>query len=168
LRATTRSCQSPDSSKRKRTPTRRRTPDRLRASRPARCPGPTIDLRLVLITTLAAACVTACTVPAERAILDQFFAAARLRDNTALRRLATTTFEPLERGIVVDFEIANVASDRSGLKNVTITAPVRLSDGRVEEKTLIVTLQQGVLKDDAETARRWIVTDISERPSGQD
>jgi hypothetical protein len=115
-----------------------------------------------------AAILASCTVPPERAILDQFFAAARLRDNTALKSLATVTFEPFEQGIVVDYEIASVVSDRPDLKRVTIAAPVRLPDGRVEEKALTITLQQRALEDDPESARRWIVTGIGERRNGQD
>ena len=106
--------------------------------------------------------VAACSAPPERSILDQFFAAARLRDNTALRNLSTVTFEPLERGIVVDFEIASVATDRPDHKDVTITAPVELRDGQIIRKKLVVTLERGVLGGDSESARRWIVTAIRE------
>ena len=49
------------------------------------------------------------SVPAERAILEEFFAAARLRDTKVLNALATTTFEPLQRGIITDFEVEGVA-----------------------------------------------------------
>src|SRR6187431_1416282 len=65
-----------------------------------------------------------CTAPPEQSILDQFFAAARLRDNTALGKLATVTFEPLERGIVDDFEITSVTTERPDRKHVTIAARV--------------------------------------------
>lgn len=108
----------------------------------------------------AIALTIGCAFPQERAILDQFFSASRLRDTTALAALSTVIFEPLQDGIVTTFEIQSVAAgmgeSSSGdrptalTKTVTLTAPVRLPDGTVVEKTLTVTLQQ--LGD------RWIVT----------
>ena len=119
-------------------------------------------LGLVAIAVIVAG-AGACSAPPERSILDQFFAAARLRDNIALQSLSTVAFEPLERGIIVDFEIASVATDRPDHKDVTITAPVELRDGQIKRKTLVVTLERGVLSGDSESARRWIVTAIEER-----
>ncbi len=112
---------------------------------------------------LAAAVAAACTVAPERAIVDRFFAAARLRDTTALSRLSTVTFEPLQQGIVVDFEVTNVTPEQEGIKHVTIAATVKLPDGRVVDKALVMTFRRGVLTDDPEAARRWIVTAISEK-----
>jgi hypothetical protein len=108
----------------------------------------------------AAALAIGCSFPQERAILDQFFSASRLRDTTALAAFSTVIFEPLEDGIVTTFEIQSVAEGTTGesssggrpaaTKTVTLTAPLGLPDGTVVEKTLTVTLQQ---RDD-----RWIVT----------
>ncbi len=115
-----------------------------------------------IVTVLA----SACSVPPERSILDQFFAASRLRDKTALESLATVTFEPLEQGIIVDFEIAGVTVESERRKAVTITAPVRMPDGRTVEKTLVVTLERGEPKGNAggpQEARRWIVTKVDVR-----
>jgi hypothetical protein len=122
------------------------------------------DQRRVGALALTVMLTVACSVRPERSILDQFFAAARLRDNTALRKLATTTFEPLERGIIVDFKIADVETIGAERKKVTIVAPVEVGDHQVVEKRLVVTLERGVLKDDPETARRWVVTAIEETP----
>jgi len=108
------------------------------------------------------AVLASCTAPPEQSILDQFFAAARLRDNTALGKLATVTFEPLERGIVDDFEITSVTTERPDRKHVTIAARVRLRDGQTVQETMAVTLERGVRRGDSESARRWIVTAIQE------
>ena len=113
------------------------------------------------VAALAVALV-GCGVPQERSVLEQFFAAARLRDNTALSRIATTTFEPLESGIVVDFEIQAITVESANRKEVAIRAPVRLRDGRVVEKRLTVLLQRGAIGTDADSARRWIVIEIKE------
>ena len=104
---------------------------------------------------------TACSVPAERSILEEFFAAARLRDTTVLQQLSTTTFEPLERGIITDFEVERVASIDARRKTVTIDAPVHLPDGSKRRQKLMVTLEQGVRNESPEAARRWIVTGIA-------
>jgi hypothetical protein len=45
-------------------------------------------------------------------------------------------------------------------KDLTIQAPVKLPDGRIAQKTLIVTMQHAVLKADQEMVGRWIVTGI--------
>src|SRR5207248_1357939 len=55
-------------------------------------------------TAVLVALLSACGVRPERSILDEFFAASRLRDKTALAKFSTVTFEPLEQGIVVDYK----------------------------------------------------------------
>lgn len=65
----------------------------------------------VVMLLAGGACVDA---GAEHMLLDRFFAASRLRDRTALARISTVTFEPLEDGIVVNFVVIatnDVASD---------------------------------------------------------
>ena len=54
----------------------------------------------------------ACSVPVERPILTEFFAASRLRDRTRLQQLATVIFEPTSQGIVSTFEIIGVSTER--------------------------------------------------------
>jgi hypothetical protein len=104
----------------------------------------------------------ACSVPPERSILEEFFAAARLRDTTVLKALATTTFEPLERGIVVDFDVDQVTTVNPRRKTVTIDAQIHRPNGVKARQRLVVTLEQGVLQQSAEAARRWIVTNVEE------
>jgi hypothetical protein len=108
---------------------------------------------LVLLMTLTAA---ACAPDAERTLLMQFFAASRLRDLTALRKFSTVVFEPASDGIVTSFDIAAMtavqgADGQPGSKVVSISAPVRLPDGRTVVKHFVVTIQGG------------LVTAISER-----
>jgi hypothetical protein len=66
---------------------------------------------------LAAAVVVAltaigCSGASERVLLDQFFAASRLRDLTALARFATVVFEPRPDGIVTEFVVVSVTPER--------------------------------------------------------
>jgi hypothetical protein len=97
----------------------------------------------------------ACAGP-ERPLLEEFFAASRLRDRTALQKISTTIFEPRERGIVRKFDIVKVASrGGAGRKEVTISAPVAAPDGGTVQKTLEVTLELN-------PSGRWMVTAVSE------
>lgn len=153
-----------------------------------------IVLSLIILTA-------ACSSPPEEAVLEQFFAAARLRDNTALASFATVTFEPHIDGIVTEFDVTQVTAEtrraftrrasgeareeaktnalilelsmnvrpdvditkydgQIGSKDLTIEAPIRLPDGRIVQRMLIVTMQHALLKADREMVGRWIITGI--------
>lgn len=125
-----------------------------------------------LVASLLAAAVVAvtlagCSHTAERTLLTQFFAASRLRDNTALRDLATVSFEPTVQGIVTRYDITRVtpAADAGGRvvsKEVMISAPVRLPGGRIVEKRFVVTMHPAPRE---EPAGRWIITAIRDVPA---
>ncbi len=111
-----------------------------------------------LLLVLAAACVRH---GAEQLLLDQFFNASRLRDRTALQKISTVILEPLEQGAVTTFTITDVVvlEAPDGVvqsKQVNVSAPVRLPDGRTVQKTLNVILQRG----DRQAAAPWMVTGI--------
>ena len=96
---------------------------------------------------------------AEQVVLDQFFNASRLRDRTALQKISTVVFEPLQQGTVTAFTIKNVAdiegpNGQVASRQVTVSAPVSLPSGQVADKTIIVILQRG---DGVQTAQ-WMVT----------
>lgn len=125
-----------------------------------------LNVRSVLALSLATLTASSCSSAQERAILERFFAAARLRDKTALASFATVVFEPHIDGIVTEFHIVGVTRERptrgggTRSKDVTIEAPVRLPDGRAVPTTLVVTIQRDVLNADKDTARSWIVAGI--------
>jgi hypothetical protein len=103
----------------------------------------------VLLTTLT---VLSCGTDAERTLLTQFFAASRLRDLTALGKIATVVFEPASDGIVTSFDITSVTG-RGSSEEVLISAPVKMFDRRMVTKNFAVTIERG------------LVTAISERPA---
>jgi hypothetical protein len=118
----------------------------------------------------------ACSVPAERTIVSDFFAASRLRDLTALSRFATVVFEPRERGTVTEFTIRSVTAERRvgdmRVKDVSIIASVNEPDGQVVEKPLVVTLQRRTSSPPATTGTKvpdlyggWIVTAVKDAPA---
>ena len=67
-----------------------------------------IALAIAPLALLAAAC----SAPPEQQLLNQFFRAARTRDNETLARMSAVEFDPREQGEVVDFEITSVSEER--------------------------------------------------------
>lgn len=70
--------------------------------------GAAIGLTLAPLAILAA-CSSA---PAEQQILNQFFRAARTRDNETLARMSAVEFDPREQGEVTSFDITNISEER--------------------------------------------------------
>jgi hypothetical protein len=122
----------------------------------------TAPARLALALVLAAACQGR----AERALLDRFFEASRLRDKTALSAFSSVIFEPHVDGIVTTFEIDRISTDEpSGAgdaslvtRHVTVSAPVRQPDGKTVEKRLVFTLEQTA------SAGPWKITGLATVP----
>ena len=116
---------------------------------------------LLLVVALAAA-QAACAPRPEAPILGEFFNASRLRDRTALQKIATTSFDPAAHGIITSFDITAVVTREAAgraSKDVSISAPVKLPDGQTLQKDLVVTLERdGSASGSA--AERWIVTAI--------
>jgi hypothetical protein len=118
---------------------------------------------VVLAALLVAAGVASACARPEQSILDQFFTNSRLRDTTALRRFSTVTFEPLQQGTVLDFEISTVVKEED-TKTVTVSAQVKRPDGRVEPTTLIVMMQRRKADDPARaTDGEWKITGVIEK-----
>jgi hypothetical protein len=109
-------------------------------------------LGLGLMVAMATVTFSSCSGVAEQTLLSQFFAASRLRDLTALSKLSTVVFEPASDGIVTSFDILGITGD-SVSKDVSISAPVRLPDGRTVVKRFAITIRGG------------LVTKVSERPA---
>ena len=82
-----------------------------------------------------------------------------MRDLTALQKISTVVFEPLEQGTVTQFTITNVVEQdgpggRVTSEQVTVSAPVRLPRGQTVHKTISLVLQRG----DGVSTAQWIVT----------
>ena len=119
---------------------------------------------VVLLMTLTA---VACAPDAERTLLTQFFAASRLRDLTALSKFSTVVLEPASDGIVTSFDISGETAVQGAdggpvSKDVSISAPVRLADGRTVVKTFVITMARG-RPGAQEPGSGWMITAINER-----
>src|SRR5207247_3469986 len=87
----------------------RRKGRRRRARDCAGAAGGIVRIARALAASLLAAAFTSCAPPGEQPLLSQFFAASRLRDRTALRDIASVSFEPNVQGVVTSFEVTHVA-----------------------------------------------------------
>ena len=83
-------------------------------------------LRFSTVAALAASLTVlagmACSAGPEKPILNQFFTASRLRDNTSLQSFATVAFDPRTQGSVSGFEITSVSPEQRKPLNVKALA----------------------------------------------
>jgi len=86
-----------------------------------------------------------------------------LRDLTALQRFSTITFEPLQQGIVTEFDIVKVTEEGEA-KTVTVSADVKRPDGQMVPETLVVMMERRARVDGGETRRDWMITGLLEKP----
>ena len=100
----------------------------------------TRKFRVFVSWWLIAGTFSGCSNAREHALLDQFFAASRLRDLTALRNVSSVVFEPREEGTVLSFEIKSVEKVSAGSKLVRVDAQVRRPDGQIAREMLLVTI----------------------------
>jgi len=77
------------------------------------------------ILSLAFAFLLACS-SSDQSIVSQFFSASRLRDATALEKVATVMFDPRTQGSVTDFTIQNVTAEQR--KPLPLKALARAQD----------------------------------------
>jgi hypothetical protein len=99
----------------------------------------------------------------ERGILEEFFNHSRLRDRTALQRFSTITFEPLQQGIVTEFDIIKVTEEGEA-KTVTVSANVKRPDGQMVPETLLVMMERRPSVDGGADRRDWMITGLFEKP----
>jgi len=97
-------------------------------------------VRVFVCSCLVSVAAAGCANAREHALLDQFFAASRLRDLTALRNVSNVVFEPREQGTVLSFEIKSVEEVSAGSRIVRVDANVRRPDGQTAHEMLLVTI----------------------------
>jgi hypothetical protein len=123
-----------------------------------------------IATVAAAVWLAACGVRQERSIAGEFFAESRLRDRTALEQIATVVFEPHINGIVERFEITKVSPEEDNTERVTVSAHVKLPDGTLVQKTIVLLMShraRDAPKDDPERQSRWIITGFMDELAAQ-
>jgi hypothetical protein len=99
---------------------------------------------LSAVMALLAVLFTACGHPAEKALVERFFAASRVNDKTAAQTISTVFFDPKDQGMVRQFTIKDVTAEEVNggvaTKNITLSASVESPDGVPSQKTIFVTM----------------------------
>lgn len=75
-------------------------------------PQPRTVVNLLAAVSLSTLAVAACSGGSEQLILNQFFSASRLRDNTTLQSFARVAFEPGAQGTINSFVITAVTPEQ--------------------------------------------------------
>lgn len=91
--------------------------------------------RAVALLTGTLALVVGCSGGAEEKVLDDFFRASRMRDNTTLGNFATVSFDPRTDGVVQSFKVVSVSDERTrplALK----TYAQELADAKAKDEAL--------------------------------
>src|SRR6266702_2526976 len=73
---------------------------------------PRSSLFAISLSALTLALAAGCSGFSEQPILNQFFTASRLRDNTSLNNITMVSFEPRTQGTVTTFDIVSVTPER--------------------------------------------------------
>lgn len=108
-------------------------------------------MRLLPVVAISA---LGCGVLSQEAqLLTRFFEAARLHDTTVMAKYATITFNPVTQGVVHAFDVQGVEALDDTSKRATIHAHLRQPDGRMAERTMLVTMRR--------SDSGWIITDIA-------
>lgn len=71
-----------------------------------------MKLSAALLLVPATMMVVGCSRPPEQQFLNQYFRAAKARDNTTVGRMAAVVIDPRTQGSVEDFEITSVSEER--------------------------------------------------------
>lgn len=71
-----------------------------------------MKLSTALLLVPATMMVVSCSRPPEQQFLNQYFRAAKARDNTTVGRMAAVVIDPRTQGSVEDFEITSVSEER--------------------------------------------------------
>ena len=108
-------------------------------------------LAVVLLALTMAGCGGG-IADSDRVLIRRFFAASRLRDLTALRNFSTVVFEPATDGIVTNLDVVDVTVRASGVKDLSVVAPVKMPSGETVSKRIVLTIEHGQ------------ITAFSERP----
>jgi hypothetical protein len=70
------------------------------------------SLFAISLSALTLALAAGCSSHPEQPILNQFFTASRLRDNTSLNNITMVSFEPRTQGTVTTFDIVTVTPEQ--------------------------------------------------------
>jgi hypothetical protein len=97
-------------------------------------------MRIAAAAVVVALTAITCSTASERALLDQFFAASRLRDRTALARFSTVVFEPRRDGIVKEFVVLRATRERQLYEHPAFAAGSKVPSEVPAERQRVINL----------------------------
>jgi len=129
-------------------------------------------LRLRVSVLLAASLATliplfaGCSGAAEQPILNQFFTASRLRDNTTLDGFSMVALDPQKHGSVTSFSITNVSAEQR--KPLTLRTLAKAHDDAKAEDTALNSRREAFQKENDEAVQRVVKAGRTARLKGAD
>ena len=125
------------------------------------------------VSVLLAASLTAliplcagCSGAAEQPILNQFFTASRLRDNTTLDGFSMVALDPQKQGTVTSFTITNVSAEAR--KPLTLRSLAKAHDDARAEDAALNTRRDAFQKQNDEAVQRVVKAGRSAKLKGAD
>jgi hypothetical protein len=115
---------------------------------------------------LTALSLAACSSGAEQPILNQFFAASRLRDNTTLGGFSTVAFEPATHGIITSFKITNVSPEQR--KPLTLKMLAKAQDEAKAEDAAFMKRKEEYANEAGEALERVVKAGRDGKLKGKD
>src|SRR5438093_282684 len=93
---------------------------------------PRVSVLLAASLTTLIPLFAGCSGAAEQPILNQFFTASRLRDNTTLDGFSMVALDPQKQGTVTSFSITNVSAEQR--KPLTLRSLAKAHDAAPAER----------------------------------
>jgi hypothetical protein len=127
---------------------------------------PRLRALTLVVVAQTALVVAACSSGAEQPILNQFFTASRLRDNTTLASFSTVSFEPATQGIITSFTITNVAPEQR--KTLTLKSIAQSQDAAKAEDAEFTKRKEEYANQNGEALQRVVKAGRDARLKGKD
>jgi hypothetical protein len=127
---------------------------------------PRLSIACVLAVSLAAPVLVGCSAAAEQPILNQFFTASRLRDNTTLASFSTVAFEPGSAGIVNAFTITNVSPEQR--KPLTLKDIAKTQDDAKADDAAFTKRKEDYANENGEALQRVVKAGRDAKLKGKD
>jgi hypothetical protein len=127
---------------------------------------PRLSIACVLAVSLAAPVLVGCSAAAEQPILNQFFTASRLRDNTTLAGFSTVAFEPGSAGIINSFTITNVSPEQR--KALTLKEIAKTQDDARAEDAEFSKRKEDYANENSEAVQRVVKAGRDAKLKGKD
>jgi hypothetical protein len=127
---------------------------------------PRLSIACMLAVSLAAPVLVGCSAAAEQPILNQFFTASRLRDNTTLASFSTVSFEPASAGIVNTFAITSVSPEQR--KPLTLKDIAKAQDDAKAEDAAFTKRKDDYANENGEAVQRVVKAGRDAKLKGKD